>query len=60
MTYLCVCRGGVCERDLCPRRVSRKHVMSECKIVKYECLRRVSSKSVVQECHVRVSQKSVK
>ena len=38
-SYIGVCRGGVCVSDLCPRRVSRKHVMSECPT-------RVSSKSV--------------
>ena len=38
-SYIGVCRGGVCESGLCPRRVSRKHVMSECPT-------RVSSKSV--------------
>ena len=50
--FIGVCRGGVCESDLCQVRVSYKGV-------KQECLTRVSSKIVFQECPVRVSYKSV-
>ena len=53
----------VCVNDLCPRRVSRKQVMSErptsvsrrsvLQSVKKACQVRVSYKSVLQECQVR-------
>ena len=30
--YIGVCRGGVCESDLCPRRGSSKSVLQECQV----------------------------